>query len=165
LIVSTDRGQSWANVSVTGQTDFHALTGSPPAKDGNAVRIFGIDSSTSTIQRSLDGGTTWTDGAELVARDILVDPTDPGTIYATTEKGLAVSSDDAASFAILSHAPALYLLGANNVTSALAGIDTTGAVWTQDDTDIWCVEEQSAGRRKPSLCPVSGSMSPMIEVS
>ena len=128
LIVSTDRGQSWANVSLTGQTDFHALTVSPPAKDGSAARVFGIDSSKSTIQRSLDGGVTWTDGAELVARDILVDPANPGMIYATTEKGLAVSSDDAASFRVLSQAPDLYLLGANSATSALVGIDTAGAL-------------------------------------
>ena len=154
LIVSTDRGQSWDNVSLTGQTDFHALTVSPPVKDGSAARIFGIDSSKSTIQRSLDGGTTWTDGAELVARDILVDPTDPGTIYATTEKGLAQSSDDAASFAILSQAPALYLLGADNVTGALAGIDTTGAVWTEDDTDTWVRGGTVSGT--PQAVAVSG---------
>jgi len=154
LIVSTDRGKSWSNVSLTGQTDFHALAVSPPTNDGSPARIFGIDSSKSIVQRSLDGGTTWTDGAELVARDILVDPANPDTIYATTEKGLAVSSDDAATFTILPQAPALYLLSANSLTNALAGIDTTGAVWTQDDTDTWVRGGTVSGT--PQAVAVSG---------
>ena len=137
LIISTDLGKTWANVSLTGQTDFHALTVAPPGEDESAARIFGVDSSKSAIQRSLDGGNTWTDGAELVARDILADPASPGTIYATTENGLAVSSDDASSFEIVPQAPALYLLSADRATNAIVGIDTSGAVWKQDGTDAW----------------------------
>ena len=137
LISSSDRGKTWTNVSLTGQTDFHALTVTPPGEDGSAARIFGVDSSKLAIQRSLDGGNTWTDGAELVARDIVADPKSPGTIYATTEHGLAVSSDNASSFEIVPLAPALYLLGINGVTNLLAGIDTSGAVWRQDGTEAW----------------------------
>jgi len=137
LISSSDRGKTWTNVSRTGQTDFHALTVSPPGEDGSAARIFGVDSSKLAIQRSLDGGNTWTDGAEIVARDIVADPANPGTIYATTEGGLAISSDNASSFAIVPGAPALYLLSISSDTKVLAGIDTSGMVWKQDSTDEW----------------------------
>lgn len=137
LIISTDRGKTWANVSLTGQTDFHALTVFAPKEDGSAAQIFGVDSSKSAIQRSSDGGKTWTDGAELVARDILADPASPGTIYATTEDGLAVSSDNASSFEIVPQAPTLYLLSADRATNAIAGIDTKGVVWKQDSTKAW----------------------------
>lgn len=137
LISSTDRGKTWTNVSLTGQTDFHALTVAPPGDDGTAARIFGIDSSKKAVQRSLDGGITWTDGADLVARDIVADPANPGTIFATTENGLAVSFDNAASFAVVPGAPALYLLSISSETNVLTGIDTSGVVWSQDSTDAW----------------------------
>jgi hypothetical protein len=137
LISSTDRGKTWANVSRTGQADFHALTVAPSGEDGSAARIFGLDSSKLAIQRSLDGGITWTDGAALVARDIMADPARPGTIYATTENGLAVSSDNASSFEIVPGAPALYLLTISSDTNLLAGIDTSGMVWKQNIADEW----------------------------
>jgi len=137
LISSTDRGKTWANVSRTGQADFHALTVAPSGEDGSAARIFGLDSSKLAIQRSLDGGITWTDGAELVARDIMADPARPGTIYATTENGLAVSSDNASSFEIVPGAPALYLLTISSDTHLLSGIDTSGMVWKQNSADEW----------------------------
>jgi hypothetical protein len=137
LISSIDRGKTWVNVSRAGQTDFHALTVAPSGEDASAARIFGLDSSKLAIQRSLDGGISWTDGAELVARDIVADPARPGTIFATTENGLAVSSDNASSFEIVPGAPALYLLTISSDTHLLAGIDTSGMVWKQNSADEW----------------------------
>ena len=81
------------------------------------------------IQRSVYGGVTWTDGDELVARDILADPTTPGKVYATTEAGAAVSEDDAVTFHVDPTAPALYLVGMDAVKKQLVGVDTGGSIW------------------------------------
>ncbi len=131
LIASTDFGQSWVNISLSGVTDFHALTA---AKDDSADgRVFGIDTSKQRIQRSMDGGKTWSDGAEIVARDILaVDQ----RLYATTEGGLAVSDDHGTSFAIDSEAPDLYIVTADEA-GQLAGIDIHGSLWVLSADGVW----------------------------
>lgn len=133
LITSTDNGMTWSNISLTGQTDFHALAVGPPSGAGGEVHIYGIDTSKAAIQRSSDGGVSWTDGAELVARDILADPSAPGKIYATTEAGVVVSEDDAATFRVDSAAPALYLIGIDAPKQQLVGVDTSGNLWRRID--------------------------------
>lgn len=124
LITSTDAGKSWTNVSLTGETDFHGLTVASSA-DADP-RVFGYDGYRQRIMTSLDGGTSWSDGAELAARDILATG---NRLYATTPDGLAVSSDDGKTFTIDSTAPALYLIAADQA-GAIAGIDSLGAIWT-----------------------------------
>ncbi|HEV7949486.1 MAG TPA: hypothetical protein VGP24_06950 [Glaciihabitans sp.] len=134
LIVSTDGAQTWVNVSLTGETDFHSLAVLPPAENSSEVRIFGVDPSTSGIQRSLDGGKTWTSGADLVARDLAATP---GGLYATTEDGLAVSTDNAGSFTVDPAAPALLLVSADPITGGLAGVDVAGSLWATDPGGQW----------------------------
>lgn len=131
LIASTNVGESWSNVSLSGVTDFHALTAS--AEGGTSARVFGIDTSTQRIQRSMDGGQTWSEGAEIVARDILAVGL---TLYATTPDGLVVSHDDGTTFTVDSNAPGLYLLAADQ-TGQLAGIDTKGNLWMSKAGESW----------------------------
>lgn len=133
LIASVDNGMTWRSISLTGQTDFHALAVGPPVGAGGAVPIYGIDTSKRAIQRSSDGGVTWADGAELVAREILADPAAPGKLYATTEAGVAVSEDDAVTFQVDPTAPALYLMGLDSVKQQLVGVDTEGSLWRRAD--------------------------------
>jgi hypothetical protein len=123
LITSTDLGQSWTNVSLTGVTDFHGLTVATGSAD---VRVFGYDGARQLIVTSSDGGASWVDGAELTARDILASA---DLLYATTADGLAVSSDDGMTFTIDADAPALYVIAADPA-GTLAGVDATGTVWT-----------------------------------
>jgi hypothetical protein len=131
LITSTDLGETWTNVSLTGLTDFHALT---VMTDGvSAPRVFGIDSSKERLQRSMDGGLTWSDGAQLPARDILAIG---DLLYATTADGLAVSSDDGVSFTIDTTAPALYLLAADSAGTR-AGVDIAGNIWVAPSGGVW----------------------------
>ncbi len=134
LIASSDNGMTWENISLTGQTDFHALAVGPESGAGGTVNIYGIDTSKAAIQRSFDGGKTWTDGAELVARDILADPTTPGKLYATTEAGVAVSEDDAVTFQVDPTAPTLYLISIDSVKQQLVGVDTSGNLWRRTDS-------------------------------
>lgn len=114
LIRSTDVAETWQNVSLAGQADFHALTVTEEAPQ----RLFGLDFS--TLRRSDDGGNTWTDLGTLEARDLLISPQDPNTLYATTEEGLAISRDSGATFEIDSTAPRLVLV--TSLDDRLAGI-------------------------------------------
>ncbi len=130
LITSTDLN-SWTNVSLTGETDFHGLT--VATSTGAAPRVFGYDGSRQLIVTSLDGGTSWSDGAALAARDILAVG---DQIYATTTDGLAVSSDNGRTFTIDTAAPALYMIAADQ-NGTIAGIDTTGTLWTRGAGGEW----------------------------
>ncbi|SOE59445.1 hypothetical protein SAMN06296378_0939 [Salinibacterium xinjiangense] len=136
LISSTDNGMTWTNISLTGQTDFHALAVGPPSSEGGAALVYGIDTSKPAIQRSSDGGVTWADGADLVARDILADPIVPGKLYATTEAGVLVSEDDAVTFHLDAAAPNLYLIDIDTAQQQLVGVDASGSVWRRA-TDTW----------------------------
>ncbi len=125
LITSTDLGQTWTNVSLTGITDFHGLTVAS-GRDSES-RVFGYDGSRQRILISLDGGTAWVDGAELAARDILaVDD----LLYATAPDGLAISTDKGTTFTVDAAAPVLYVIAADQ-NGTLAGVDTTGTLWTR----------------------------------
>ncbi len=157
LIVSNDRGESWRTISLSGQTDFHDIAVGPPAVDAESDghgTIYGLDTSKLALQRSFDGGASWSDGAELIARDIAADPATPGTLYATTEDGFAVSSDDGESFTVDTSAPPLYLVSIDPVTGTLAGIDTSGTVWIGDASDAWVSGGAVSGT--PGALTISG---------
>jgi hypothetical protein len=134
LITSTDGAQTWTNVSLTGQTDFHSLAVLPPVEGSSDARVFGIDSATQVIQRSLDGGRSWTSGANLAARDLLA--TSSG-LYATTENGLALSVDNGDTFTVDAAAPTLYVISADPATDGLVGIDVAGDLWATDRQGEW----------------------------
>ena len=131
LITSTDRGESWTNVSLTGETDFHGLT--VATSSSGSPRVFGYDGSKQRIVTSLDGGASWSDGAEIAPRDILAVG---DLLYATTADGLAVSSDNGATFTIDTAAPALYVVAVDQ-NGTIAGIGVTGTVWTRPAGGNW----------------------------
>lgn len=131
LITSTDLGATSTDVSLTAVTDFHALA--VMSSGDELPHVFGVDPSNPRLQRSTDGGLTWTDGAELVARNILVVDT---TLYATTSEALAISEDDGMTFTLDPAAPALHLIAADR-QYALAGIDATGTLLTRDPGQDW----------------------------
>ncbi|MGV3714042.1 F510_1955 family glycosylhydrolase [Pseudolysinimonas sp.] len=131
LITSTDMGESWTNVSLTGEIDFHALT---VTTAGDAPgRVYGYDGSAQRLERSFDGGSTWVNGARLAARDILAVG---DRLYATTAEGLVVSTDDGATFTLDPSAPALFVIAADS-DATLAGTDTSGTLWTQAAGQEW----------------------------
>jgi hypothetical protein len=130
LITSTDIGESWTNVSLTGQTDFHGLTVND---NGGSPRVFGYDASAGRVERSLDGGMSWIAGAALSARDILAVG---DQLYATTPDGLAISEDDGATFTVDPDAPSLFVIASDD-SGTLAGVDTTGTLWTRSAGQDW----------------------------
>lgn len=133
LLKSTDEGQTWTSVSLSGEADFHSLT----ASTGDVERIYGLRTDAQEIQVSRDGGTTWQAGASLMARMLLADE-NPDIVYATTDRGFAVSTDAGASFEVQEDAPPLLLVAADPSRGGnLVGIDTTGTIWQQQGDLSW----------------------------
>lgn len=88
LIRSTNAGQSWEPVSLSGEVDFHALE----AAHG---RVYGFDSANGRLRISDDDGEKWEerDPPEPLL-DLAVHPSDPEQLVATGERGVYVSEDD-----------------------------------------------------------------------
>jgi hypothetical protein len=125
LVQSDDGALTWRSVSLAGVADFHDLS----AVSEESKTIYGLQGE--ALRRSDDGGQTWVDLPTVQARDIVVSPGSGGTLYATTEAGLAVSSDRGESFATDPRAPVMYVIAARN-EGGLVGVDLAGTVRYQD---------------------------------
>ena len=120
LIVSRDRAETWQEVSLAGEADFHDL-----AVVGK--RIYGYDATSQQLLASGDGGQNWEKRAEAAIRDVTVDPGDPDTVLATTPDGVQVSTDAGAVFGPVAGAPPLLTVDWSR--QLLAGADVSGTVW------------------------------------
>ena len=118
LIRSSDGGQTWEQVSLLGEVDFHVLR-------AQGRRIYGVDSQSGVLFISSDGGETWRrerpPGALL---DVAIDPRDPDRIAATGERGLLVSRDAGKTWR-----PVSRLVGWLAWTDVLTVVDTRGEVY------------------------------------
>lgn len=123
LIKSTDAGKSWKSLSLSGESDFHAL-------EYVHDTVYGYDSTNGRLRTSKDG-TTWKDGAALEALDIAVSPQDPGLVLATTADGVARSTNGGNTFSA-GEEPAMAFLSWP-AKEALYGIDTTGGLHRSAD--------------------------------
>ncbi len=88
LIESSDAGEQWKQISLGGEADFHILR----SLHG---RVYGYNGSNGELMVSSDGGETWSGRsppAPLI--DLAVDPKDPQRLIASTQGGLALSTDD-----------------------------------------------------------------------
>ncbi|MFD1716138.1 F510_1955 family glycosylhydrolase [Amnibacterium flavum] len=138
LISSTDQGETWTTVSLAGAVDFHALA----VDRYKPETIYGLSSSDSTVYRSDDAGNSWQKGAELTARDLAAPPNSSGNVYATTDAGLARSSDGGATFQLVPDAPALFLISNDGAQDGrLVGVDTDGVIWRQSAGEGGWVQE------------------------
>lgn len=136
FITSQDGAQTWETLSLGGEADFHDIEVVRDA--AGALSVYAVDARTGQITTSTDGGVTWHSGADVIMRDLSADPAS-GTVYATTEQGLAVSDDGGATFEVDPDAPVLYLIDWIDGPSAdgLVGIDLEGTVWTRIGADGW----------------------------
>lgn len=124
LIESTDAGKTWKTKSLAGEVDFHALD----YVDGT---IYGYDSTNGKVRVSEDG-VKWQDRASLPALDIAVNPKDPDVLLATTEEGVAKSTDGGKTFADGAK-PVLWFVSWA-APDALYGIDGSGALHRSTDS-------------------------------
>ncbi len=97
LRASTDRGTTWAQVSLAGEADFHRL-----ATSGST--ILGVNSGDGLLWRSTGGGAQWaTHGAGPF--DVALNPADPKHGIATTSSGLLSSRDGGVTWVSIPDAP------------------------------------------------------------
>ncbi|RPF22234.1 F510_1955 family glycosylhydrolase [Myceligenerans xiligouense] len=124
LIESTDTGESWTEASLGGEADFHAL-------EYRHDRVYGLNSMTGQLLTS-DDLTTWEELTRTAMADFAVDPRTPDVVVATTQDGLARSTDGGRTFEALPSAPLLVLVSwADDGT--LVGVTPEGAIHTAGD--------------------------------
>lgn len=122
LIESSDSGETWASVSLDGEADFHAL-------EARHNLVYGYNAGALMVS---DDGVSWETRGSLPLADFAVSPSDPDTLVATTEQGLALSTDGGRSFAPMTDAPLLQLVSWTN-GSTLVGVTPDGATYVSDD--------------------------------
>jgi hypothetical protein len=138
LIESTDGGETWRDLSLSGQADFHSLQ----AAHG---QVYGYNSSSGRLMVSRDK-TTWDERAELPMADFAVSPASPDVLIATTENGPATSTDGGRTFTVINGAPPLFFVSWPR-PAALYGITTSGAVMrSSDEGQTWQQEGSLDGR-------------------
>jgi photosystem II stability/assembly factor-like uncharacterized protein len=145
LIKSTDAGQTWKELSLSGESDFHAL-------ESAHGTVYGYDSTNGLVRTTKDG-VSWRDGARLEALDIAVSPTDPRVVLATTAEGVARSSDGGKTFAP-GKEPVMALLSWTT-KDGLYGIDTSGGLnRSTDGGTTWKRVSTVPGGRPQALTAV-----------
>ncbi|MFV0138091.1 F510_1955 family glycosylhydrolase [Streptomyces sp. HMX87] len=146
LIESTDSGKTWNTLSLGGEADFHAL-------EYAHNTIYGYDSTNGLLRVSKDGK-TWDDRAKLAALDIAVSPNDPDLVLATTQQGVAKSTDGGETFAPGTEPVMSYVSWAG--PDALYGIDPTGALHlSADGGKTWKKAGSVPGGQPQALTAVS----------
>ena len=124
LIESTDAGNTWKQLSLSGEADFHAL-------EAKHDQVYGFDSQTGQIMVSADQK-SWDKRAALPLADIAVSPDDADEILATTEQGVQRSTDGARSFSPVEGSPRLFFIDWVS-TDRLVGVAPDGLVHVSDD--------------------------------
>ncbi|WP_131770788.1 F510_1955 family glycosylhydrolase [Candidatus Protofrankia californiensis] len=131
LIESTDAGTTWHQRSLAGQADFHAL-------DYAHGTVYGYDATAATLRTSTDK-TTWDRRARIAAADVVASPADLTSVLASTERGVAASTDGGRSFApprssavqVFLAWPAMTTLYGVDRAGTLSMSADTGATWTR----------------------------------
>lgn len=126
LIESTDAGNTWTSLSLSGAADFHAL-------EEAGGRVYGFNSVTGEFLASADKK-TWPTRTRLSMADLAVSPDNPDVILATTEQGLLRSTDGGRSFTSM-RGPRLLLLDWPT-DLLLVGITPDGAIQVSTDRGV-----------------------------
>jgi hypothetical protein len=163
LVSSVDGAKTWDSISLAGQTDFHDLAA--VTLNTGALRVYGYDPGTGTVQISDDGGSTWRSGASAPIRDLAANTSDPDRVIATTADGLIESSDAGRTFREVPDAPVLLLIEIldESAGGGLVGTDPNGALWRQEETGSWTQTSKAEGA--PEALTAVGGTSPWILVA
>jgi hypothetical protein len=124
LIESTDAGETWETLSLSGEADFHAL-------EYRHDRVYGLNSMTGQLLTSTDKK-SWEQLSQAVIADFAVSPEDPDVLVATTEQGLTRSADGGATFELVESAPVMVFVSWAD-DGALAGVTPDGVVHTAEE--------------------------------
>ena len=125
LIRSTDGGRTWKTLSLGGSADFHAV------KYAHHT-VYGYDNTRGTLRVSTDrASATWDSRARIAALDFAISPKDANVVLATTEAGVATSTDGGRTFGAGSGKVMAYLSWP--AADALYGVDLTGGLHLSAD--------------------------------
>jgi photosystem II stability/assembly factor-like uncharacterized protein len=142
LIESTDAGNTWSTLSLSGEVDFHALAFAHG-------RTYGWDSTTGRFMVSSDQR-AWDTRSTTRLTSFAVDPTNPDHIVAGAAAGLIGSSDGGRTWQPRS-GPALVVLSWDT-TSGLVGADIDGTVHRSTDSGrSWSQHGRLPGRPQAFL--------------
>jgi hypothetical protein len=142
LIESTDGGETWETLSLSGEADFHAL-------EFRHDRVYGLNSMTGQLLTSADKQ-SWEELSQAEVADFAVSPEDPEVLVATTQEGLAWSADGGATFEIVESAPVMVFVSWAD-DGALAGVSPDGVVYTAQEPDGEWTEGASLGGQPEAL--------------
>jgi photosystem II stability/assembly factor-like uncharacterized protein len=146
LIESIDAGQTWQSLSLAVEADFHAL-------EARHDRVYGYDSQTGQLMVSTDRR-TWDRRTELTMAVPALHPTNPDELLATTEQGLAHSTDGGRTFTTIG-TPVPLLLIDWPAPELLVAVDTSGSVYRSTDSGAsWA--RQGAVRGQPGALAMHG---------
>ncbi|MGH8305669.1 MAG: F510_1955 family glycosylhydrolase [Steroidobacteraceae bacterium] len=140
LIESTDGGRTWRTLSLAGQADFHTLK----ARHG---LVYGSNGGRLMVSQD---GRAWDTRARIAMADLAVSPKDPEMLLATTQQGLARSTDGGRSFGLVAGAPLLQLLTWTE-TGDLVAITPEGTVQVSSDSGTTWSPRGSAGGAPEAL--------------
>lgn len=148
ILRSEDRGQTWDPITFTGVEDFHVLDSDPSGA------LYGIGSSSFAVRVSTDRGATWVDRTEVKAASLAAST---GRLYAATEQGVQVSTDEGVTFELLPDAPVLYSLTALP-GGGLLGVGTDSMLWRSLPEGLWEVIEPVEGMVQALTTADSGAI-------
>lgn len=116
---SLDQGQTWKNISLTGQVDFHRLVSS-------GQRILGLSATDGALLVSDDNGNTWKKLPNPNLFDLALDPNNSFNVIGTTKTGPILSTDGGKTFAPIVGAPLLALVSWDTIR--LIGVSPDGLI-------------------------------------
>lgn len=147
LIGSTDAGETWENLSLSGEVDFHGLAYAHG-------RAYGWDSTNRRFMISEDQR-TWDDRATLDLYGFAVDPDDARTLVGAAPGGVRRSTDDGRTWVEPSGPPIVAIAWAPDRT--LWGVEASGAVQRSDDGgDTWAPTGRLPGQPQALLAAEEG---------
>lgn len=128
LIESTDAAQTWEPVSLLGDSDLHAIE---PVGD----RIYAYDSTAAALIMT-DNRKDWTTITQQPLYDLAAEPKAPGVVYATTDRGVLITSTNGSVPQPVPAAPVLTAIDWQP-DGPLVGIAPDGAVMTSPNGLDW----------------------------
>jgi BNR/Asp-box repeat protein len=125
LVESTDAGQTWEEVSLLGEVDFHALSFAHG-------RVYGYDATGQRFMTSADRREWDTRSSAVELIDFAVSPEDPERIVAGDGRGVVQSTDGGRTWEPIGSGPALVFLDWTT-SDGLVGVDAVGGVFVSSD--------------------------------
>ncbi|WP_245933263.1 F510_1955 family glycosylhydrolase [Arthrobacter livingstonensis] len=150
LIRSRDAGKTWQQVSLGGQSDFHALTVS-----GGALVAFDGQLRTST------DGTSWTNSAATFSPAALAGSPTSTVVLATTQEGLQRSTDHGKNWQPVPGGPVVQFVAfatpASKAPTMAVGIAPDGSVYVSTDTGLTWAATGTISGQVEAVTAVEGS--------